>query len=210
MPSKKKIQKPKNPKKVAAGEARAKKALRINGRFTSNEFYQDVKQQAEQAGVKDVFSFFNQHEKEFSDLYSTWMQASEYFDYAFLNIVKEYSSTIFVNERQNTNGTALQKLLSFNQYLKNNHNVVAWSIMSYIRIAGGLKFTLPSDVDMDKYSDLESLEDYLASEHNIKIIVSEKKAGPSTRLASRKGRFKKVENVGKNKTTKAAPKRKKR
>ena len=193
-----KIQKAKDPKKVAAGKARAAKSLRIGGRFTSNEFFNDVKEQAEAAGVKDVFNFFYQNENEYAQLYNSWMQAAEYFDYTFLNLIKDYTGQITVNDRVNTNGTALQKLLRFNQYLKNNWSVVAWSIMPFIKLSGQLKFTLPSDEEMDEHEELESLEDFLHSDHYIKIIISEKKgkAKPQTKLASRKGKYKKIQDAG--------------
>lgn len=209
--AKKKEIRVKDPKKVAAGKARAAKSLRIDGRFTSNEFFHDVEQQAKSAGVKDVFLFFKQNENEYKELYSTWMQATEYFDYTFLNLIKNYTGQIIINGRENTVGTALQKLLKFNQYLKNNHNVVSWSIMPYLKLSGGLKFTLPADIDMDEETDLESLEDFLSME-NIKIIVSEKKGkNKQQKIASRKGKYKKIEDDGTKKTaSKIAPKRKKR
>lgn len=195
MKSKKKItQHIKDPKKVKAGKARAAKSLRIGGRFTSNEFFHDVEKQAKEAGVKDVFKFFEQNENEYAQLYSTWMQATEFFDYTFLNLIKNYSGHIIVNDRPNTNGTALQKLLKFNQYLKNVWQVVAWSIMPFIKLAGGLKFTLPVDSEMEEYEgkDLEMFENFL-SLHHIKIIISEKKGKvKETKLASRKGKYKKI------------------
>lgn len=188
----------KDPKKVKAGKARASKSLRIGGRFTSNKFFEDVEKQAKEAGAKDVFKFFEQNENEFIQLYDTWMQASEYYDYTFLNLIKDYSGTITINGRHNTNGTALQKLLKFNQYLKNNHSVVAWSIMPFLKLTGQLKFTLPADQEMDEYEDLESLEEFLL-DHYIKIIVSEKKGKKETKLASRKGKFKKLTKDAGNK-----------
>lgn len=194
-----KIQKAKDPKKVAAGKARAAKSLRIGGRFTSNEFFNDVKEQAESAGVKDVFKFFEQNENEYAQLYNTWMQAAEYFDYTFLNLIKDYSGTIIVNGRENTNGTALQKLLKFNQYLKNNHSVVSWSLKPYLKLSGGLKFDLPTDEQMDENGN--DIEEFLEGE-GIRIIISEKKgkAKPKTKLASRKGKYKKIQDAGIKKT----------
>lgn len=201
----------KDPKKVAAGKARAAKSLRIGGRFTSNKFFEDVKEQAEEAGVKNVFKFFEQNENEFISLYSEWMQSAEYFDYTFLNLLKNYTGKIFVNDRENTNGTALQKLLKFNQYLKNNHDVVSWSIMPYIKLSGQLKFNLPTDEEMDDY-DSEGLEDILEN-YGMKIIISEKKGKNQnkTKLVSRKGKFKKIEDAANKKAIfKTASKRKKR
>jgi len=186
----------KDPKKVAAGKARAAKSLRIGGKFTSNKFFEDIKRQADEAGVKDVFKFFEQNENEYIALYGNWMQAAEYPDYTFINFVKDYDSKLIVNDRENTNGTALQKLLMFNQYLKINHSVVAWFIQPFIKLAGGLKFTLPNNTTLDEYEDLESLEDYLISEHYIRIVVSEK---PKTKLASRKGKYKKIKDAGNKK-----------
>lgn len=190
-----KIQKAKDPKKVAAGKARAAKSLRIGGRFTSNEFFNDVQEQAKSAGVKDVFKFFEQNENEYAQLYNTWMQAAEYFDYTFLNLIKDYSGTIIINGRENTNGTALQKLLKFNQYLKNNHSVVSWSLKPYLKLSGGLKFDLPTDEQMDENGN--DIEEFLEGEE-IRIIISEKKgkAKPQTKLASRKGKYKKIQDAG--------------
>lgn len=196
-----KVQRAKDPKKIAAGKVRAAKSLRIKGRFTSNEFFNDVKEQAQAAGVKDVFKFFEQNENEYAQLYNSWMQAAEYFDYTFLNLIKNYTGQITINDRVNTNGTALQKLLKFNQYLKNNWSVVAWSIMPFIKLSGQLKFTLPSDKEMDEYEYLENLEDFLHDNHSIKIIISEKKgrAKLKTKLASRKGKYKKIQDAGNKK-----------
>lgn len=204
--SKKKTTHIKDPKKVAAGKARAAKSLRIGGRFTSNEFFNDVKKQAEQAGVKDVLTFYKQNENEYQALYSTWMQSAEYFDYTFINILKDYTGTIIINGREVTAGTAIQKILKFNQFLKNNHSVVSWSIKPYLKLSGGLKFDLPTDEQMEENG--EDIEDFLEGK-GFRIIISEKKGRKQKKeykLASRKGKYKKVEIV-KNET-KAKPKTK--
>ena len=91
----------KDPKKVLAGKARAAKSLRIGGKFTSNKFFKEIKEQAEQAGVKNVFDYFRQNESEYSALYDKWLQATEYYDYTFINFIKDYTGTIYFNGRKN-------------------------------------------------------------------------------------------------------------
>ena len=185
----------KDAKKVKAGKARAAKSLRISGRFTSNKFFAEIEQQAKQAGVKDTFAFFRQNENEYTSLYDSWIQASEYFDYAFMNVVKDYTGIIYCNDRKNLPATALYKILNFNQYLKNNHDVVSWNIMPFIKLAGAIKFSIPADREMEDM-DLEGLEDFLIDEpYFIKIIVSEKKKGKDTKTYIRKskGKYKRIE-----------------
>lgn len=184
----------KDPKKVAAGKARAAKSLRIGGKFTSNKFFEEIKQQAKEAGAKDVFKYFQQNENEYTTLYDNWLQAAEYFDYTFINLIKDYKGKIYVNGRENSNGTALAKILKFNQYMKNNHSVISWSIMPYIKLSGAIKFNLPTDEELDGNETAEDVEDFLSIE-DIKIIISEKKGKSKKeyKIGSRKGKYKKIE-----------------
>lgn len=184
----------KDPKKVAAGKARAAKSLRIGGKFTSNKFFEEIKQQAKEAGAKDVFKYFQQNENEYTTLYDNWLQAAEYFDYTFINLIKDYKGKIYVNGRENSNGTALAKILKFNQYMKNNHSVISWSIMPYIKLSGAIKFNLPTDEELDQNETAEDVEDFLSIE-DIKIIISEKKGKSKKeyKIGSRKGKYKKIE-----------------
>lgn len=183
----------KNPKKVAAGKARAAKSLRVNGKFTGNEFFAKVEKDAQSAGQKDVFTFFLQNEKQYTALYDTPLESAEVYDYQFMNNLLNYTGNVIMNGRDNKNLYSLKKVMVFNQFLKNSMNVAAWSIKPFIKLSGELSFELP-DIEQLEGMDTEELEDFLLTV-NITIIISEKK-----------NRIRKYNNMYKKETIKDAKK----
>lgn len=183
------VVKVKDPKKVAAGKARAAKSLRINGRFTTNQFLEEITEKAQLSGVKNVKKYFQQNEKELTALYTEWMEGVQIYDYKFLQTIRDYSGKLIVNGRENTMGTALKKVMSLNQFLRVQHNVVSWNITPMLKMDGQLKFDLPEDTDGLEDLDTEELEDLLNS-YGINIIISEKKNYKTTvRYNSKKGKY---------------------
>ena len=183
------VVKVKDPKKVAAGKARAAKSLRVNGRFTTNKFLEEITEKAQLSGVKNVKKYFQQNEKELTALYTEWMEGVQIYDYKFLQTIRDYNGKLIVNGRENTMGTALKKVMSLNQFLRVQHNVVSWNITPMLKMDGQLKFDLPEDTDGLEDLDTEDLEDLLNS-YGINIIISEKKNYKTTvRYNSKKGKY---------------------
>jgi len=183
------VVKVKDPKKVAAGKARAAKSLRVNGRFTTNKFLEEITEKAQLSGVKNVKKYFQQNEKELTALYTEWMEGVQIYDYKFLQTIRDYNGKLIVNGRENTMGTALKKVISLNQFLRVQHNVVSWNITPMLKMDGQLKFDLPEDTDGLEDLDTEELEDLLSS-YGINIIISEKKNYKTTvRYNSKKGKY---------------------
>jgi len=189
----------KDPKKVAAGKARAARSLRVNGRFTGNKFFKEIEVQAKESGYKDVKKYFQQNEKELTALYSEWMEGVQVYDYKFLQTIRDYTGKIIINGRENSMGTALKKVMALNQFLRVQHNVVSWHITPLIKLDGHMSFDLP-DTDNLEDSYGEDLEDFLTN-YNIGIIISEKKNyKTTTRYNSKQGKY--IKKVVKNDTKK--------
>ena len=183
------VVKVKDPKKVAAGKARAAKSLRVNGRFTTNKFLEEITEKAQLSGVKNVKKYFQQNEEELTALYTEWMEGVQIYDYKFLQTIRDYNGKLIVSGRENTMGTALKKVMSLNQFLRVQHNVVSWNITPMLKMDGQLKFDLPEDTDGLEDLDTEELEDLLNS-YGINIIISEKKNYKTTvRYNSKKGKY---------------------
>jgi len=182
------VVKVKDPKKVAAGKARAAKSLRVNGRFTTNKFLEEITEKAQLSGVKNVKKYFQQNEKELTALYTEWMEGVQIYDYKFMQLIREYTGALIVDGRQNTIATALRKTMSLNQFLRVEHNVVAWHITPLIKLDGQLKFDIPENELMEDM-DTEQLEEFLEN-YRIGIIISEKKNYKTTvRYNSKKGKY---------------------
>ena len=155
----------KDPKKVLAGKARAAKSLRVGGKFTSNEFLEKIKIDAESVGAKDAYKFFLQNENEYAALYNTPMLTASKDITDLKKVIVNYNGTIFKNNKEVKKATAIKSLVSLNQYLKIEHNVVACWAQIEMSLAGKLNINVPSIAMIEKRiedgEDIESImEDY--------------------------------------------------
>ena len=193
------VVKVKDPKKQKAGKARAAKSLRINGRFTSNRFLEDITDRAVKSGYKNPYDYFRENEAELSALYDKWMEGVDTYDYRFMQEVRDFKGAIIVNDREVKKSTALLKIMAMNQVLKIDHNVAAWFIKPFHKISKGIKFYMPFPEDITDMQ-TEDLEDFLSG-LNIGLIISEKKnyIGNFARIKSGTDRYKRYrKNIDKD------------
>ena len=80
-------------------------------------------------------------------------------------VIVNYNGTIFKNNKEVKKATAIKSLVSLNQYLKIEHNVVACWAQIEMSLAGKLNINVPSIAMIEKRiedgEDIESImEDY--------------------------------------------------
>lgn len=182
-------QKIKDHKKVAAGKARAAKSIRIAGRYASRDFIEKVKEDAETVGAKDPFQFYLQNQNQYEDIYREDMLTT---NREFHNIKKEianYKGKIFKNGKQVKKSTAIKAINSLNQYLKSEHDIVAWWEKISLSLSGTLKFELPSVADIEKeIEEGGEIEDVLEG-YGITAIASNPKENKVHFVVSKKSRL---------------------
>lgn len=138
----------KDPKKVAAGKARAAKSLRVEGKFTSNQFLDTVTKQAEAAGVADPYVFYLQNQSEYEALYSE-VSLTTYHDFdKLLQDIKGHNGPIYKNGRRVRPETAIRSLWELNQYLKGEHDVFNFWAKIGISQGGRMEIEIPRIADI--------------------------------------------------------------
>lgn len=171
-----KINKPKDPKKVAAGKARAAKSLRIDGKFTSNKFFEKVQSDAAAAGVKDTFRFFQQTEKQYAKVYEKMNLPVTRNEDKFLNDLKNYSGKVYKNGKEIKATTLRENMRRMGQYLRAEHDVVTFFVQPLVNLNGKMNIRFPSIKEVeDRLEDGEDLED-IFDDYDITIIISAKKS----------------------------------
>lgn len=140
----------KDPKKVAAGKARAAKSLRIDGKFTTNKFFEAVELDAKATGVKDTFAFFLQNEKLYQKVYETPMLSFTKNSETLRTALSEYDGRIFKNGKEVKASTAKKSVAELNRYLLNEHDVVAFYLKPEISLNGKMKIKVPSVKELIK------------------------------------------------------------
>lgn len=154
----------KDEKKVLAGKARAAKSLRINGRFTTNIFLEQVTRDAETAGTKNVMAYYRQHESVYTKLYEKEMLTTRKNQQQIEIMVDEFTGITLKNYKQVKKETIYYSMANTNQYLRNEFNVVYWEATTYISLNGKLNVMIPSpamikkeigeDVDQEEFIEL--------------------------------------------------------
>lgn len=170
-------QQPKDPVKQAAGRARAKKALRIDGKFVSNQFTEKVKADAERQGVKDFLRFFQQNEKKYSKLFNQVDISVSRNSDQIISDLEKFKGTIKIRGKKVKKGDAIKEVASFAQYMKAEHEVVAIWLQPETKVFGNeINIPLPEIEEFEEEEDEgEELEEK-AERLNISIIRSNRKA----------------------------------
>lgn len=169
-------QQPKDPVKQAAGRARAKKALRIDGKFVSNEFTEKVKADAERQGAKDFLRFFQQNEKKYSKLFNQVDISVSRNSDQIISDLEKFKGTIKIRGKKVKKGDAIKEVASFAQYMKAEHEVVAIWLQPETKVFGNeINIPLPEIEEFEEEEEGEELEEK-AERLNISIIRSNRKA----------------------------------
>lgn len=165
----------KDPKKQAAGRARAAKSLRIDGRFTSNKFLQTVTEDAQDAGAKDVFKFFEQREKLYQKVYEKMNIALTRNEDKLKHDLKHYKGRVFKNGREVKAATLQKNVSQLGSYLRNEHSVVTFYLQPLININGKLSVNMPTVAEIERrLEEGESIEE-IFEEYGITLVTSSKK-----------------------------------
>ena len=167
----------KDPKKVAAGKARAASSLRVNGRFTTNKFLDKVKSDAIATGVKekDVFDFFIQNESAYAAIYSAEMITTNRNIEQLKRDFRSYDGNIVKNGRLVKKETALKSISELNRYLRGEHEIVSFHLKPGLSLNGKMYIKLPSVREiMHRVEDGEDIDDIM-DEYGITTIRSTEK-----------------------------------
>lgn len=164
----------KDPKKVLAGKARAAKSLRVDGKFTSNSFFERIKKDADFNQVKDVFAFFLQREKKYTTLYYKEQLGTTKNEDQFLHAIENYKGKVICNGKEITRNLMREEIRLMGIYLRTEQNAVTFHTDFSLRLEGKLNLRFPT-IDEIK-SRLEGGEKIsgILKEFGITIIASDK------------------------------------
>lgn len=166
--------KPKDPKKVAAGKARAAKSLRIDGKFTTNDFFKKVQSDAKEAGAKDTFAFFRQAEKQYAKVYEKMNMPVTRNEDKFLHDLQNYTGKVFKNGREVKAATLRENMRLVGQYLRTEHNVVTFYVQPLVNLNGKMNLRFPTVAEVKRRIDEGEEIDEIMDEYNVTIVVSSK------------------------------------
>ena len=166
----------KDPQKVAAGKARAANAYRMGGKYIGKEVIQKIEQDAKEAGAKDAFAFFMQNQREYETVYNSMMLTTPKDFYKLKKEIRAYNGVTYKNNVKVKKATVIQALNTLNQYLKIEHEVVAFWLPMEISLTGKLNINIPSIAQIQKrLQDGEDISDIMDNEGISVIISTDKK-----------------------------------
>ena len=168
----------KDPKKVAAGKARAAKVLRVGGKFTSNNFFEKVQADVEASGIKptpqNVIRFYQQAEKQYNAVYEKMNVPVTRNEDKFLSDLKTYKGKVQKNGREIKAATLRENIRLMGQYLRVEHDVVTFYLQPLVSLNGKLNLRFPTVKEVqDRLDDGEELEEIM-EEYDITIVISSK------------------------------------
>lgn len=177
MAKQKKTSRIKDPKKVLAGKARAAQSLRVDGKFTSNSFFEHVKNDAATKGITGtaVFDYYIQNEKEYVETYQTEMLTPNLSFYDIKKKVKTYNGTIKMNGRTVKKATVIKAINTLNQYLRGEHNAVDFYFKIKMSLDGKMSVEMPSAAVLKKILDNGDELEMVMEEYGITVIISDPK-----------------------------------
>jgi hypothetical protein len=169
----------KDPKKVAAGKARAAKVLRVGGKFTSNNFFEKVQSDVEASGIKptpqNVIRFYQQAERQYTAVYEKMNIPVTRNEDKFLSDLKTYKGRVQKNGKEIKAATLRENIRLMGQYLRTEHDVVTFYLQPLVNLQGKLNLRFPSITEIqNRLDDGEELEDIM-DEYDITIVVSSKR-----------------------------------
>jgi len=218
----------KNKKAVAAGKKRAKEAIRINGRFTTNAFKNEVKRIADEVGFKGKLQkFFLENENELTALYTTgeMQSAVSQADVTAFTDAEQIRGKIYLKDEDGKKKVSLhtmkQKIVEFEQYVYSNYNCTGITFKPSTTLSGDFIMGVPdielieseemSDEDLIEYCEDYGITVYISDLSKIKDKDKRKKE--QAKVVRKVERLKKVKRnarTQKTKTDKSGTKRKKR
>jgi len=152
--------------KVLGGKNKAAKAVRIEGKFVSNEFIDntDFKGVAKAAGYKDVNELFNKDREIYEaakNLYnSDFGVPVKYGAEETIYKISNFKGSIFINGKEYTKAKAIKRLDDFDKQLKRSQDIYYTEFWATYKKGGGeIHFTLPS-IERVKDMDLEELLEF--------------------------------------------------
>lgn len=168
----KKETKPKDPKKVAAGKARAAKALRIGGKFISNKFSEGVKKDMQAANIplSQAQRFLEQNESVYRESYFMERESMERNYEQFLHDIAKTDNTIYLNGRKVKKATVIKRLSELKRYFGTEFDY--WNFRGHYTTSmeGKMRITLPSSKELDEMELTdEQIKDFLEDEYNIEV-----------------------------------------
>lgn len=186
--SKKHIKKPlkathiKDPKKVLAGKARASQAIRIDGKLTTNDFLQSVREDAARAGVKDPFKYFLNNEIKYTQEYKA-LDLQPYKNFERIDsVLKQFKGKTFLNGKAVNRGEFELRYAELTQMLKSEFDVVEASHKIRIGLLSrNIAVELPTVEELQDF--MESVKDedekkiakLVAKKFGIHLIISRDK-----------------------------------
>lgn len=160
-----------------AGRARARNAVRIDGKFVTRDFEQIVRQEAEQAGVKNALRYFQQNENYFRSKYEIAELKTSRNAEQLAKDFREHTGIIKINGKRVKKEQAIKQLTEFNQFLKAETDVVAFWMQPTERVfKNEISIDIPDIEDIvAELEEGEEIED-IAERLGISVIRSNRKA----------------------------------
>lgn len=147
---------------VKGGLKRHEKALRVDGKFTNNDYRAEVVKIATAAGVneRDLQRFYEQDQSYFENLYKTGRSRSlPRGDTTVINDIKKFKGTIYVDRgdgegfRKCSKEQAIMWILEFKTYLSTEHDSPFMTIQYEVSFDRKMYIRIPSiDAIEDSYS----------------------------------------------------------
>jgi hypothetical protein len=170
----------KNPAKVAAGKARAQKAVRLNGKFVTKYFQDNLQEDADAVGYTgNLQKFLDEHEIVYSNLYDTG-ELQGIIPKADSTLFKEaesYQGKLILRINGEDKAVSLDKfkyeVLRVEQALMSTESCAGVAFQPILTFNGKMIIELPdvSELDEDE-ADLQEIMDTFTT---LTIYISEKK-----------------------------------
>jgi hypothetical protein len=164
----------KDPKKVAAGKARAAKSIRIKGQFVKPDFVKEVELLSQASGVNDAFKYFLQNEKMLTEKYFTMEEKTNRNADQIRMDVKKYKGKIIKNGKTVKAGTVVKAIAELGQYLENEHDLYnIFYLRPSLSMDGRMTINIPSVAEVRRrIEEGEYLEDIM-NEYEIGIMKND-------------------------------------
>lgn len=162
----------KDPKKVLAGKARAAKAIRIGGKYASKEFIEQLKQDADLAGVpeKNIYQFFLQNEKEYTANAQSFKLTTTRNYEQIITDLRGYKGQIIYNGRKVLKSTAIRNLSMLNNYFKTEHDFYKWWVRYEKKINGQIRLSVPTIKQIEKHIEEGGELEEILEENDLEFI----------------------------------------
>jgi hypothetical protein len=189
----------KNPAKVAAGKARAQKAVRLNGKFVTKFFQNNLKEDAEAVGYTgNLQKFLDEHEIVYSNLYETGELQSivPKADGTLFKEAESYQGKLILRINGEDQEVSLDKfkyeVLRVEQALMSTESCAGVAFQPILTFNGKMIVELPDVDELDEDADLQDIMDTFTT---LTIYISEKKKKRRAEFEQKKER--KIKSINK-------------